>query len=530
MFRRIERSELNPLAKEWSFDVAENELDEFKLLADYVTDVIDAVATVPDPYLQPSIGTRDSGRPPLAGEDPYNAVVRWCSASLEGADGPLAGTRIGLKDTIAVAGIPLTGGSNLLRGFVPTIDSTVTRRLLDAGAEIVAMLNMDYLAFSGGGDSSAYGPTLCPFDPTRTAGGSSSGSAAGLHYDGIDMTLGCDQGGSIRVPAAWSGVVGLKPTHGLVPYSGILGIEQLIDHVGPMARTSADVARLLQVIAGGDGIDPRQSADPPERDYVRAVAEAPDSLRGLRVGVLQEGFSEDVGIEPATEAATRGAIESLAELGADLVEVSVPQHLGAGPIAFSLYMEGMTSLMAAGGNGNQWRGRYWPELALALAAGFRDFADDLSDQMKLTLICGTHLRRRYLGAAYAMAQNRVPWLRAAYDRALDEVDVLVLPTCPVRPHRVDPDLSPSERVIRGWDVLANTGPLNVTGHPAISLPLAEAEGLPVGVMLIGRAFEDDRLLSAAQTMERALGWQPTRREDGPGPGPSSGPNTKGDRR
>src|SRR5262249_52156350 len=161
------------------------------------------------------------------------------------------------------------------------------------------------------------------------------------------------------------------------------------------------------------------------------------------------------------------------ELGAELVSVSIPEHLQAGPIAFALYMEGMTSLMAGGGNGTQWSGRYWPELALALARGFRTFAHDLSDQMKVTLICGTHLRRNYLGAGYAMAQNRVGWLRAAYDRVLEGADLLVLPTCPVRAHRVDPDLSTSERVIRGWGVLSNTGPLNVTGHPAISLPLAE---------------------------------------------------------
>jgi amidase len=508
MFRRIRRRELNELASEWDFSIEDDQLDEFHLLTEYVADATDGVVDLPQPAPDRLPGFRDPGRSPGEGEDPYNAVVRWCSARLEGAEGPLSGKRLGLKDAIAVAGVPLTAGSNVLRDFIPTTDSTVTRRILDAGGEIVAMLNMDYMAFSGGGDSSAYGPTLCPFDTSRTAGGSSSGSAAALHYSEIDLTMGCDQGGSIRLPAAWSGVIGLKPTHGLVPYTGILGVDQGIDHTGPMARTAMDAARLLQVVAGPDEDDPRQPAGIPELDYMSAVERAADSLGGVRFGVLEEGFAEDIGVEVETGDAVRGAIEQFAELGAEIREVSIPEHLRAGPVAFTLYMEGMTALMSAGGNGHQWRGKYWPELAWALAAGLRTYGDDLADQVKLALICGTHMQRRYRGATYAMARNQIPWLRAAYDQVLSEVDILLLPTAPIRPHKIDPNLSISERVMRGWAILANTGPMNITGHPAITLPVAEAEGLPVGAMLVGRAFEDDKLLSVARTFEQAYGWKP----------------------
>ena len=156
----------------------------------------------------------------------------------EKPEGPLAGMRIALKDSMALAGVPMTCGSRVLEGYVPSRDAVIVERLLAAGAEIVAITNMDDLAFSGGGDSSAYGATLCPFDPERTAGGSSGGSAAALWYEGVDAGLGTDQGGSIRVPAAWCGVVGLKPTHGLVPYAGIVGSTAPSTTRGPWLAAS----------------------------------------------------------------------------------------------------------------------------------------------------------------------------------------------------------------------------------------------------------------------------------------------------
>ena len=179
-----------------------------------------------------------------------------------------------MKDSVAIAGIPLTCGSAILQGFVPRYDATVTDRILRAGAEIVCITNMDDLAFSGGGESSWYGPTRNPFDPERSAGGSSSGSAAALWYDGIDLAVGCDQGGSIRAPASWCGVVGLKPTHSLVPYTGIAGIDATFDHCGPMARTAEGAALLLQAMAGQDPGDPRQ-CEVPELRLHSARSSAP---------------------------------------------------------------------------------------------------------------------------------------------------------------------------------------------------------------------------------------------------------------
>jgi amidase len=390
---------------------------------------------------------------------------------------------------------------------VPAEDSVVADRLLRAGAEVVAITNMDDLAFSGGGESSWYGPTLNPWDHGRTAGGSSSGSAAALFYDGIDVAIGGDQGGSIRAPASWCGVIGLKPTHGLVPYVGIAGIDQTFDHCGPLARTTAGLAALLQAIAGRDEGDPRQR-DVPATDYLAAVEQAPESLAGTRFGVVVEGFADEIGVEPETAEPVRETIERLRGLGAEAVEVALPEHLQAGGIAFIGFVEGMTSLMESGGNGYAWRGRYRDDLAPALAAGLSEHAQDLSPQMKVTLIAGRWLRSRYAGALYAKAQNLRPWLRDAYDRALADVDALLLPTTPWRAHELQPEPPLADKVLRGWANLSNTYPTDMTGHPALSLPLAEAGGLPVGVMLVGRQLDDARLLSIAATFERALGWAP----------------------
>jgi amidase len=507
MLRRIKPSELNDLAREFHFRIDESQVGEYETLTEFMLGTLDSLDAVRAPERAVVAAVRDPGRRPTREEDPYNAIVRWCHVKAD-IDGPLSGKRIGLKDAIAIAGVPMTCGSRVMQGFVPTVDSIVTERLLGAGATITAITNMDNLAFSGGGDTSAYASTLCPFDLTRTAGGSSGGSAAGLFYEDIDITLGADQGGSIRAPAAWCGVLGLKPTHGLVPYVGIAGIDQTFDHCGPLALGAEDAALVMQVIAGADEGDPRQRGGVKTDDYVRLVIEAGDNLRGLRVGVLDEAFGAAVGIEAETASAAMEAIERIGRMGAEVRKVSVPAHLQGGGIAFAGFVEGMTALVRGGGNGWHWKGRYWPELAAGLREGLTNFGDDLPPQVKLTLVCGAHLQRHYSGGVYARAQNLRPWLTAAYDRVLRDVDVLVMPTTPGRAHVDDPTLPIAEHVTRGWAVLANTAPFDMTGHPALSIPAAESAGLPVGLMLVGRHFDDGRLLAIARSYEKTFGWLP----------------------
>ncbi len=512
MVAKIDAAELRALSHQAGFALTADDERELGLVADAMLAAFDGLETQIPQTEPPVQATRDPGRPPARGEDPLNAIVRHCRIRADGAEGVLSGSRIALKDAIAIAGIPLTCGSRSLQGFVPQIDATVTDRVLRAGGEIVCITNMDDLAFSGGGDSGWYGPTLNPWDVTRTAGGSSSGSAAALFYDGIDAALGGDQGGSIRAPASWCGVIGLKPTHSLVSYVGITGIDQTFDHCGPLGRTTAVVAALLTAVAGPDPADPRQR-EVHTADYVAAARDAPDRLHGLRIGVVAEGFGAGVGAEDETVAAVHETVIRLEALGATAVDVSLPAHLQAGGIAFAGFVEGMYELATSGGNGYGWPGRYWEELAPALKSGLREHGQSLSLQMKAVLVVGRHLRERFGSWHYARAQNLRPWLRQAYDDALEGVDVLLMPTTPWRAHEVDPPgLTMSDRVLRGWGNLGNTYPSDMTGHPAISLPLAEVEGLPVGVMLIARHFEDDRLLAIAATCERTLGWRPAGKE------------------
>ena len=240
--------DLRELAADNHFDLSDDELESFLDLIPGLFSSYEALDQMPMPQIPLKYRDRDAGFRPSRQHDPFNAILRRCT--LRGAAaGNLAGKRLGLKNNICVAGMPMTCGSLLLDSYIADTDATIVTRLLDAGAEVVATLNLDDFAFSGAGDTSAFGATLNPHNPEHLAGGSSSGSAAALYYDDIDITIGGDQGGSIRIPASWCGVVGLKATYGLVPYTGIVGVDNTFDHVGPMARTVADVVGLRTVPA-----------------------------------------------------------------------------------------------------------------------------------------------------------------------------------------------------------------------------------------------------------------------------------------
>lgn len=503
------RSELRDLAEHWRFSLSAAELDAIDALAGRLVSAAEQVADLA-PAPDPPPGRRDAGRRPTPEEDPYNAIARWCDVALDGASGILSGLRVGLKDCIAVAGVPLTAGSTLLDGFVPREDSTVARRVIEAGGRIAAMTNMDCLAWSGYGDTGVHGPTRNPHDATRTAGGSSGGSAASLYYEGIDVTLGCDQGGSVRKPAAYVGAIGLKPTYGLLPYTRILGIDQAVDHVGPMGRTAEMVARLLDATSGRDPQDPRQADSAPAVHALRAVAEAPDDLSGLRIAAVAEGLDVEV-----SEQVLQGFWESIDRfraLGARIGDVSVPLHRIGGDVALAGCAEGALALMTGGLNGYQWRGgRYWPEVARIVAENLQSRAAELSVHTKLALLVGEHLRRRHGGAIYGAGHNLHGMIRRQYNEAFADADVLAMPTTPWLAPQIETDLPLADRIMRGWADGANTAPTNVSGHPAISLPTAESNCLPIGVMLVAPHFCDDRLLGIARTYEAATGWLPVTR-------------------
>ncbi len=252
--------ELRDIAGSFGLRLTDTDLASFQglmapLLESYrVVEGLDESAPLAPKY------SRTPGWRPTPEENPLNAWYWRCDIR-GAADGPLAGKTVAVKDNVCVAGVPMMNGSAVLEGYVPDVDATIVTRVLDAGGTIAGKAVCEDLCCSGGSFTAFTGPVLNPCDPTRQAGGSSSGSAALVGSGAVDLAIGGDQGGSIRIPSSWSGIVGLKPTYGLVPYSGVAPLELTVDHAGPMGRTVADVALFLEVLAGRDGLDPRQPSE-----------------------------------------------------------------------------------------------------------------------------------------------------------------------------------------------------------------------------------------------------------------------------
>ena len=324
-----------------------------------------------------------------------------------------------------------------------------------------------------------------------------------------------DQGGSIRIPASWSGVYGLKPTFGLVPYTGCAMIEMTLDHVGPMANSTEGIARLLSVIAGPDPLDPRQRGVIPDdyvRDYLPALRRG---IAGVRIGLVKEGFGvaglDDLGFPGSEEAVDRkvkAAARRLESLGAEVSEVGIPLH-ELGPYIFrGIIMEGAAEFMIRGnGAGTNWSGYYNTALADAFARGRRTRANE-GPSVRIVLFTGAYLQRRYHGRYYAKAQNLRHLLRRDYDAALAEHDLLVMPTVPFRAYRLpEADHSIEENIALAGSMAGNTSPTDVTGHPSISVPCGMEDGLPVGMMITGRHFDDFGVIAAAAAFEAAGDWR-----------------------
>ncbi|VBA61460.1 amidase [Mycobacterium attenuatum] len=420
-----------------------------------------------------------------------------------GAQGPLSGRTVAIKDNIAVAGLPMMNGSRAVEGFVPSRDATVVRRLLAAGATIAGKSVCEDLCCSGSSFTSASGPVRNPWDTSRETGGSSSGSGALVAAGEVELALGGDQGGSVRIPAALCGIVGLKPTYGLVPYTGAIPIERTIDHLGPMTRTVADAALLLTVLAGPDGHDPRQPPAIAPQDYRAALT---GDVTGLRVGILTEGFGW-ANSRPQVDELVRSAARKFTEIGCTVGEVSVPWHRRAIHVFNVIITDGATYEMLEGnGSGLGVNGRYDPELMAHFARQRVAKADEFASTIKATALCGHYSRNRLGSAVYAKARNLVPHLRAAYDGALEHYDVLVMPTVPGTANPL-PEGRPQDVALlpRTFGKALNTAPMDITGHPAISVPAGLVDGLPAGMMIVGKRFNDATVLRAAGAFECVCG-------------------------
>ncbi|PYN00971.1 MAG: Asp-tRNA(Asn)/Glu-tRNA(Gln) amidotransferase GatCAB subunit A [Candidatus Rokuibacteriota bacterium] len=490
-------AQVRALADDLGFTLSDADAQSFLGLMAGSFAAYDAVAAMPD-HVPAVRYPRTPGYRPEGAENRYNAW--YVKTTVKGTQtGKLAGKTIVLKDNVCLAGVPMMNGASTLEGYVPDVDATIVTRMLDAGGTIVGKAHCEYFCFSGGSHTCAAGPVHNPRKPGYSAGGSSSGSAALVAAGEVDMAIGGDQGGSIRIPASYCGIYGMKPTHGLVPYTGIMPIELTLDHAGPMTATVADNALLLEVLAGADGLDPRQYA-PRTAPYTEALGRGVD---GLRIGLVKEGFGHH-NSEKDVDASVRSAAAVFGKLGAKVGEVSVPMH-AMGPAIWSpIALEGATELMMKGnGFGTNWRGLYVTSLIDAHSA-WRHRADELSDTLKLSMLLGHYFVKHHRGHFYAKAQNLSRKLRDAYDAALADFDVLVMPTLPLKATPLPPADAPREVSIqRAFEMISNTAPFDATGHPAMSVPCGQSDGLPIGLMLIGKHWEESTIYRAAHAFEQA---------------------------
>jgi aspartyl-tRNA(Asn)/glutamyl-tRNA(Gln) amidotransferase subunit A len=408
--------------------------------------------------------------------------------------GPLAGVPIAIKDNVCQRGVPTTCGSKILRGWRPPYSATVIDRLLAAGAVPVGKTNLDEFAMGSSTENSAYGPTRNPLCPSRVPGGSSGGSAAAVAGDMTPLAIGSDTGGSIRQPAALCGIVGVKPTYGLVSRYGLIAFSSSLDQIGPFAKTVTDAATLLEVLAGHDPMDSTSLPEPPPS----LVAHLNDGVAGKRIGVvteLIEGADEEIVNE------VHRALQVFREAGATVVELSIPE-LRLGLSAYYLIAPAEASSNLARYDGVRYGLRVDAQDVTAMNEATRTAG--FGDEVKRRIMLGTYaLSAGYYDAYYGQALKVRTQMIDAFARAYHEVDLIVGATTPTVAFPIGEKAS-NPMAMYLSDVF--TIPTNLTGEAAITVPFGTGEAdLPIGVQLLGPGRSEAQLFSAARVLEMADG-------------------------
>jgi aspartyl-tRNA(Asn)/glutamyl-tRNA(Gln) amidotransferase subunit A len=406
-------------------------------------------------------------------------------------EGPLSGRTVAVKDNISTEGVHTTCGSNMLADYVPPYDATVVERLRSAGATIVGKTNMDEFGMGTTTETSAFGPTENPAAPGRVPGGSSGGSAAAVAAGEADLALGTDTGGSIRCPAAFCGVVGIKPTYGLVSRYGLVAYANSLEQIGPIAPSVEEAAELLEVIAGPDPNDGTTREPGSGTDYASAAG---GDVDGLTVGVpteLLDGANEGI-VETFWD-----ALSDLESQGAETVEVSLPSVETAVQAYYVIAMSEASSNLArfdgvrygqTGGYDGNWNETF----AKSREEGF-------GAEVKRRVLLGTYaLSAGYHDKYYAKAQDARAWVKQDFESTFEDVDVVASPTMPVPPFERGESL---DDPLQMYLADANTVPVNLANLPAISVPAGESEGLPVGLQFVAPAFDERTLVRAGSALD-----------------------------
>lgn len=411
--------------------------------------------------------------------------------------GLLAGIPIGIKDNLCTKGIRTTCGSHILENFVPPYESTVTQKLAEAGAVMVGKTNLDEFAMGSSTENSAYQVTANPWDITRVPGGSSGGSAAAVAADECVVALGSDTGGSIRQPASFCGIVGLKPTYGLVSRFGLVAYASSLDQIGPFSRTVEDAAILLGAIAGYDSKD-STSLKVPIPDYTQSLI--PD-LKGKRIGIITETFGE--GLDNVVADAVCLAIEQFKALGAEVQEISCPRFRYGLPTYYVIApSEASANLARYDGVKYGFRAE---EADSLLSMYTQTRAKGFGAEVKRRIMIGTYaLSAGYYDAYYLKAQKVRTLIKQDFEAAFQSVDVLVSPTAPTTAFKAgEKTADPLSMYLS--DLM--TIPVNLAGLPGLSLPCGfDAQGLPIGLQIIGNVLREDQVFQVAYAYEQATQW------------------------
>ena len=418
----------------------------------------------------------------------------------KGKAAPLTGIPMQLKDNMATRGVPTTCSSRMLENYVPPYDSTVAQRLYDQSAVLVGKGNLDEFAMGSSTENSAFFPTRNPWDLDRVPGGSSGGPAAAVAASECFYSLGSDTGGSIRQPASLCGVVGLKPTYGLVSRYGLVAFASSLDQIGPITKDVTDCALVMNAIAGHDPRD-STSLNVETPDYTRALGK---DLEGLRIGVPSEYFVE--GMEPGVEDATRESIEILRQLGAEIVEMSLPHTSYALAVYYILAPSECSANLARYdgvkyGFSDREADSMWEALEQTRGRGF-------GPEVKRRIMLGTYaLSAGYYDAFYLKAQRVRTIIRREFESAFENLDAIVSATSPTVAFELGAKTADPVQMYLS-DVL--TLPANIAGIPGISVPAGMSDGLPVGLQILGKALGEETIFRIAHAFEQATDWRKLR--------------------
>ena len=414
--------------------------------------------------------------------------------------GSLAGVVVAVKDNICTRGIRTTCSSRMLENFVPPYDATVIERLKAADAIIIGKTNMDEFAMGSTTETSYFGVTRNPWNLNKVPGGSSGGSAAAVIAEETTVALGSDTGGSIRCPASYCSVVGLKPTYGLVSRYGLISYANSLEQIGPLTRSVEDCALLLSVISGHDSRD-STSVDLPAKDYLKNL----DDMRDIKIGLPHEFFGE--GVEDDVKDAVLKAIGKLEDLGASCLEISLPMMKYALAAYYIIAMSEASSNLARydglryGYRDENARGSFDEVFSKNRREGF-------GAEVRRRIILGTYaLSAGYFEQYYIKALKIRTLIRRDFEKALKDVDVIVGPTMPLLPFNIGEKIDDPLKLYM-CDIL--TVPANLTGCPAISIPCGFKNGLPVGMQIIGRPFDEDTILKVAYAFEQSTDYHKLR--------------------